>query len=203
MKKILILFVYYLASCQNQECKCVIDTNLISQNDSTINAAINSPRRNLVDYWNKFNEPAIHQLQVESYRFSITVLLYDYFKVYRVERRGNDYNLHIKEYAVSTTAKEREDSLVSNISKKITKSEWTSIDNAFKENCFWTMSTHIKSDDNYLDGSSWLLEGYKSNSVCTNNKYHIAGRRSPGSSSFRMICEKFLEFDSLNVRDFH
>ncbi len=202
MKKILILFVYYLASCQNQECKCVIDTNLISQNDSTINAAINSPRRNLSDYNNRFNEPAIHQSQVESYRFSITVLLYDYFKVYRVEKNGNDYKLHIKEYAVSTTSEQRADSLVSNTSKKITKSEWSSIDNAFKENCFWTMATDIKTDDNYLDGSTWILEGYRQNTTCTNSKYHLAYRNSPDSSNFRLICEKFIELDSLNVKQF-
>ena len=99
-----------------------IDTNLIAQNDSIINAVITSPRRNLADYYNRFNEPAINQSQVESYRFSITVLLYDYFKVYRVEKNGNDYKLHIKEYAVSTTSQQREDSLVSYISKKITNS---------------------------------------------------------------------------------
>ena len=75
------MFILYLVSCQNQECKCVIDTNQILQNDSIINAVTNSPRRKLADYWNRFNEPVIPQSQVESYRFSITVLVYDYFKV--------------------------------------------------------------------------------------------------------------------------
>ena len=202
MKKILVLLLYCLASCQDRKCECIIDANIISKNDSLVNEYVNPSRTALTDYWSRFNEPILQQSQVESYRFAITVLVYDYFKVYRVEKKGKTYNLEIKEYAVSTTTWQRKDSLVSHASKQITKSEWESIDNAFRENCFWTMAADIENNNHYLDGSIWVLEGYRSNPVCTNAKYHVAFRNSPDSSNFRTICEKFMQLDSLDIRFF-
>lgn len=202
MKKILVLLLSCLASCQARECKCIIDANIISKNDSLINKYVDPSRTALTAYWYRFNEPVLHQSQVESYRFSIRVLVYDYFKVYRVEKNGKTYNLEIKEYAVSTTTEQRKDSLVSYTSKQITKLEWESIDNAFSENCFWTMAADIESDNHYFDGSIWVLEGYRSNPICTNAKYHVAFRNAPDSSNFRTICEKFIQLDSLNIRFF-
>ena len=84
MKKILIIFLYFFISCQNDDCKCDVNAEIISKNDSIINAITNSPRRNFTDYWKRFDEPSLQSVQKESYRFSITVLLNDYYKVYRV-----------------------------------------------------------------------------------------------------------------------
>lgn len=191
-----------ILSCQNKECNCEIFEDLIIKNDSIISSIINQPRNEFQNYWNRFNEPVLDNPHKESYRFSITVLLYDYFKVYRIEKNKKVFNLHIKEYAVSTTTRFREDSLVSSYSKEISENGWLSIANSFKENCFWTMPVDIVEDDGYLDGSGWVLEGIKEDNYCTKSKYHLVYRTSPDSSKFVMICEKFMELDSLNVRNF-
>lgn len=120
----------------------------------------------------------------------------------RVEDDGKNYRFFAKEYAVPTTSIRRNDSLVSSIEKIITRKEWLNIAKTFEENCFWTMETDIASDDYYLDGSGWILEGFKQNTTCTNSKYHLAYRNSPDSSKFREICEKFMELDSLNVKQY-
>lgn len=199
---LLALWLMHFISCQYKECNCEADAWLLMENDSIIHKLIDTPKTKITNYWNKFNEPSIHLSERESYRFSITVLLYDYFKVYRVEKDSSNYKLHVKEYAVPTTMRDRSDSLVSHRSRIISKSEWLSITDAFEENCFWTMATDIKSDDGYLDGSGWVLEGFKQNNHCTAAQYHLAFRTSPDSSNFRSICEKFMALDSLEVRIF-
>ena len=153
--------------------------------------------------WENYDEPILNNEEIESYRFSILVNLYDYFKIYRVEKNKNQYLLHVKEYVVATTS-ERADSLVSSFSRNISESEWAKITDGFRENCFWTMPVDIEKNHGYLDGSNIVLEGIKKNNHCTKSKYHIVGRVSPpDSSAFSAICDKFNELDSLNIRDFY
>lgn len=189
--------------CQNQECNCEVDSEILIQNDSLVNDLLKDNQNGFESYWKRFNEPVIYKGNNESYRFSIVVLLYDYMKIYRVDKNKNDFKLSVKEYAVSTTTRGREDSLVSNYSQAISKSDWLSFKNSINENCFWTLPVDIKSDDGYLDGSSWVLEGKHSNNPCTKSDYHYAFRNSPDSSAFLNICESFIKFDSLKVKSYH
>jgi hypothetical protein len=200
MKKILILLVFYLLGCQNNKCDCNIDNVVVMQNDNLINKVINSPKNEFKNFWEKFDEPNLSSSQSETYRFSIKVFLYNYIKVYRLEKNNNAYKLFLKEYATKTTTAHRNDSLVSNRFRIISESDWLKITNVIEKNCFWTIPTDIKNDDGYLDGSSWILEGHKQNNNCSNKQYHLAYRNSPDSSAFKVICEQFIELDSLNVR---
>ncbi|MFK7775217.1 MAG: hypothetical protein AB8F94_23965 [Saprospiraceae bacterium] len=211
MKKTIILLVVLfvtILSCQKKECICEFDPKVVIENDSLINLYINDSvsinpvtkiHRNK-HYWNRFNEPILNDQKNESYRFSIVVLLADYFKVFRVEKKNNNYQLYAKEYAVATTTLRREDSLVSSISKEISKAEWKSVKNTIEENCFWTMEVSEKKQ--YLDGAGWTLEGFKNGNNCTESDYHIVYRTSPDSSSFKSICEKIIALDTLNVKNF-
>lgn len=204
---ILIISICWLSvSCQNEDCNCEIDDKLLIENDSLINSILNQPENGFGEYWKRFDEPILNNQESESYRLSVVVLLYDFFKIYRIEKTKNQYNLHIKEYAVSTTTTYREDSLVNSFTREISKSQWDEFKDEFKKNCFWTMPVDIKEDDGYLDGSGWVLEAGKEKNNCTNSDYHFVYRHSPSgtnnSSKFIMICEKFMEFDSLNIRDF-
>ena len=132
-------------------------------------------------------------------------LLADYFKIYRIEREKNQFFLHVKEYAVSTTIRHREDSLLSSSSKELSELVWIEITNSIDENCFWTMAVDIEEDDGWLDGSGWTLEGMKDRNSCTNSKFHLIYRHSPygtnDTSDFIDIVEKFMELDSLIVRE--
>ena len=209
-KTIILLAVLFLTilSCQKKECTCEVDPKIIIENDSLINVYINDSisinpvtkiHRNEY-YWNRFNEPILNDQENESYRFSIVVLLADYFKVFRVEKKNSKYQLYAKEYAVATASTYREDSLVSSISKEISKAEWQSIKNTFEGNCFWTMEVSEKKQ--YLDGTGWTLEGFKNGNNCTESDYHIVYRTSPDSSSFKSICEKIIALDTLDVKNF-
>jgi hypothetical protein len=157
-------------------------------------------------YWDRFNEPILMEQENESYRLAIVVLLADYFKIYRIERKNKKYYLHIKEFAVSTTTRHREDSLVNSFTKEISRNDWLNITNSIEVNCYWTMPVDIKEDDGWLDGSGWNLEGFKKNNNCSNSDYHFINRHSPyatnDTSNFIKICEKFMELDSLNIKEF-
>ncbi|WP_421794538.1 hypothetical protein [Haliscomenobacter sp.] len=190
-------------SCQKQKCNCESTEKQIIRTDSIVKSILNQPENGLKKYWDRFQEPMLYDQAAESYRFSIVGLLYDYCKIYRVEHKNQQYKLYVKEYAVSTTARFREDSLVSSFSKAISKTQWSNISHSFEENCFWTMPVDIKTDDGYLDGSSWALEGQKQNNFCTGSKFHVVLRNSPKSSKFLKICEEFMALDSLNVRRFY
>ena len=208
MEKLLIFIcglIVLIMSCQNQECNCEINNEVTILNDSLINQFLENDtiQGQFSTYWERFNEPIIHQAEKESYRFSIKVMLYDYMKIYRIEKKWNTYTLNIKEYAVSTTTRGREDSLASNYTKSISKLEWQNFKNSLEENCFWTIPVDIDSDDGYLDGSTWMLEGNYSYNNCSNSKYHLAQRNSPDSSKFLNICESFIKFDSLKIKSFH
>lgn len=206
MKKnsfLFLLITLILLGCQKQKCNCESTEEQIIQNDSIIKKALNQPENGFKKYWDRFQEPVLHDQTDESYRFSIVVLLYDYCKIYRVEHRNQQYKLYVKEYAVSATARSQADSLVNSFSKAISKTQWSNIAHSFEENCFWTIPVDVKTDDGYLDGSIWALEGLKQNNFCTDAKYHLAFRNSPESSKFLKICEEFMALDSLNIRSFY
>lgn len=201
---ILALFVCLLAaSCQNRRCTCEHDDALIARNDSTINRVVNQSGNSFARYWKRFEEPTLYDSKVEAYRLTVLVSLFDYFKVYRIEHRDDQYTLHVKEYAVRTTARYRPDSLVSSSTRPITQQQWQGIRDAFENNCFWTLPVDIKEDDNYQDGTGWALEGIQARNSCTKAQYHLAHRVSPkGPNPFVNICEQLMAFDSLKVKQF-
>lgn len=205
MKGITILLVVLFCvaqGCQNERCTCEISSETLVKNDSIYNLVLNNPEKYYENYWKGFDEPFLSHHDKESYRLSIKFLVYDYFKIYRVERDQNEYKLTIKEYAVSTTTRSRADSLVTHYTRSITKSDWLKISKAFEENCFWTMPIDLESEYRYLDGSSWTLEALKQNNNCKMPKYHTVSRFSPDSSAFVTICREFMNLDSINLRRF-
>lgn len=200
---ILLIVLFCVAQgCQDEPCTCEMNNETLVKNDSIINSMLNNPEKYYENNLKRFGEPFLSNYDKESYRFSITVLAYDYFKIYRVERDKNEYKLTIKEYAVSTTTKSRADSLVTYHTRLITKSDWLKISTAFEENCFWTMPVDLEREYHYLDGSSWILEALNQNNNCKRPKYHGVSRFSPDSSAFVTICKEFMKLDSLNVRRF-
>lgn len=88
------------------------------------------------------------------------------------------------------------------VNKPMTESEWNHIKSAIDEACFWTMPAALNNRRG-LDGTDWLLEGYKSTpEACTNRDYHFVFRWTPDSSSrdFIELCETFADLDSTAER---
>ncbi len=180
-------------SCQNQQCNCEYDDRTLIENDSILNSA--DVEHAIEGRFTNIGEPILDSVMNESYRFSALFSYERYFKVYRIVHHENQYHLEVKEYANS-------DTVLRNFSKALTESQWSEITNEFEKNCFWTMPIDVKENYGYLDASSWLLEAKKANNPCTKSKYHLVARASPDSSAFLRICEKFMELDSLNLRQF-
>ena len=182
---------------------------MVIENDSilnvllndTINVGVAGKSKWLNYYWGRYDEPVLHLQKNESYRFSINVLLDYYFKIYRVEKIGGEYKSEIKVFAKGMS-KNGKDSLINHIVKDISKLEWQEISETFEKKCFWAMPINIKSDDGYLDGSLWSLEGFKNDKICISSDFHGVGRTSPDSSAFTAICEKMMELDPLEIQNF-
>ncbi|MFK7773305.1 MAG: hypothetical protein AB8F94_14250 [Saprospiraceae bacterium] len=212
-KAIIVLTVLFftILSCQKKECTCESDPKVVIKNDSLIHRYMNvsiTPFRDqkrevkLLNYiWDKYNEPVLHIHGVETYRFSIGLFSFgNYFKIYRIGKKGNSYNSETKVFGREIT-EYGEDSLIYHVSKEISKIEWQEITKVVEENCFWTIVPDIKSDDQFLDPAwGWRLEGFKNENDCTNSNYHIVTRNYPDSSEFIFICEKIMELDTFKNR---
>lgn len=191
---ILTILIYLIVlSCQNQQCNCEYDDRTLIENDSILNSA--EVEQEIERRFTSIGEPILDSIMNESYRFSVSFQLEHYFKVYRIEHHENQYHLEVKEYANS-------DTVLRNFSTALTEAQWSEITNEFEKNCFWTMPIDVKENYGYLDGSSWLLEAKKAKNPCTELTYHLVARTSPDTSAFLRICEKFMELDSLNLRQF-
>jgi len=186
------IIICFVISCQNNKCNCEVTNELLVKNDSLITSIF----KMLDNSWERYDEPLIHKTEIESYRFSTRPSLRNYIKTYRIEKLENQYNLFINKY--HRKRNQDKDSLVSNLSNKITKNQWTKITNAFNENCFWTMPVDVEENYSIADGSLWLLEGMKLKNHCTNNSFHFVIRNSPDETTgFHSISNEFFELDSL------
>ncbi len=96
---------------------CDIHNDILALNDSLISEIQANDNYKMRKYWNRFNVPILEDQAIESFRFSITVLLADYQKIYRINKKGEVVTLHVKEFAVPTTIEFRTDSLVSESTK--------------------------------------------------------------------------------------
>lgn len=142
------------------------------------------------DYWYRFNEPKISEMETEVYRFAYTQSFAERLIIYRIEKTQSQYMLHKKEYATETGFGERPDSLTNNFSRVISQTEWNGIKKVLNDNCFWTMepcyecyrSRHV------LDGGHFYLEGnLPEDNICTNQKYHFVGTSAPDSIYYRIV----------------
>lgn len=190
-----------IINCSKPKCKCEIDNFIQTQNDSLLAEIKSDENYKLKKYWSRFDEPILEEQKFESFRFSITVLLYDYQKIYRINKEHDKIVLYTKEYAVPTTTGFRNDSLIKEKIKILTNEEWHEIKNSINQNCFWTLPTDV--EKRVLDGSTWILEGYNPNeNNCTNLNYHFAYRASPDSSNFKTVSEKIMSLDSFKLKQF-
>lgn len=81
-------------------------------------------------------------------------------KIYRIENTGSKAILHIEVFSTPTAIKFIADSLLSQRQITLSKKQWAKFKKGINDNCFWTITVDIKEDDDYLDGSSWIIEGF-------------------------------------------
>jgi hypothetical protein len=188
---ILLTLCVNFTRCQNKRCECDIDTKVISKNDSLIKNYINLP---LDEQWAIYNEPNLYEIHNSSYRMTVRESFLNYFRIYRIEKQSKKYTLYYKGYRTDIRGN---DSLITDVSKSITKREWPLIERSFIDNCFWVMPVDIEKNHNILDGIPMTLEAHCETNNCTNANYHFVFRVSPEKSDFISICDLFMELDTL------
>jgi len=182
MRQIIILIIsisVIYAGCKKEECNCKTDEHVTSLNDRLVNKVINAPNKHK---WSKYNEPLLFKKNNESFRLAINFWELYIFKIIRIEKSDNQYNLHVKEYYLNPRASEVKDSLLSSYSRVLLEKDWEEIVNSLQVNCFWTKPVWIEGDNRNLTmnkGSQWVIEGKVKGNNCTKSDYHFTYRNSP------------------------
>ncbi len=81
--------------------------------------------------------------------------------------------------------------LVRNERSRLSVHQWQTFESAVKESFFWSLPTIQRSSG--LDGTQCVIEGY------TDEHYHVVDRWSPHSSTFRKLCNRFIELCPFDV----
>jgi len=130
---------------------------------------------------NNYKEPSILDAKTEMYRF-IWSSSFDTTKLYRIEKNNAHYSVTSKIFT------SHQDTIGTTNKFDITESEWSNIVNGLVRNGFWTYPT--SDNRNGLDGSTWILEGYKPvKDKCTGMNYHRVSRWSPIDTTFILMCK--------------
>lgn len=192
---LILMLLILFGSCRQETCKCPVTNEQTRMNDSIQSAFVNTEQYKNI--WTRLNEPNFLASQTEAYRLIFTSILDERLFIYRIEKSGNIYLFHKKEFAdvINTGAGERSDSLIYNFSRTLSQAEWDGLKNAFIDNCFWTMATKYNSERDVLDGGDFLLEGnLPEPNICTQQKYHLVETRVPDSIYYR-IADSFIALE--------
>ncbi len=179
-----ILFTIFLLSCQENKNPCSLSEGTLkdlNKLDSLLSIQKHVYRHNA---WmkNNYNEPSVMDAKNETYRFTLETS-FDGSEVYRIEKKDNKYKAIIKVFAYGDTIGKYNEF-------EISKEVWNSISESLNNLDFWTYTSSI--DRKGLDGSSWILEGYKPiKDKCTLRKYHSINRWSPNDTTFISMCALF------------
>ena len=176
---ILLLF----SSCIDQTNPCLLSKDVLGD-IHTLDSLVNVPElREQYKHWMRTNysEPSLLDAKVETYRF-IWRSTFDTTKIVRVENVDGHFKVTRKLFISHQDT-------IGRLSKfEIKGTEWDQIVNGLTADNFWTYPT---SDNRTgLDGSNWLLEGYKSEKdKCTSKNYHRVRRWSPNDTTFIAMCD--------------
>ena len=195
MQKIhLIAFIFIplflIGSCKESTKPCSLSkevANDIHRLDSLI--SIPELRQREKDWLeNNYKESSLLDAKTETYRF-IWSSSFDTTKVNKIEKKYGQYSVTIKTFT------SHQDTIGTTRKFDITEREWNNIINGLVRKGFWTYPT--SDNRNGLDGSTWILEGYKpEKDKCTGMNYQRIKRWSPIDTTFMEMCELIYEVDT-------
>lgn len=179
---LLILFTFF--SCQGNENPCKLSETVL-KDIAKIDSLTKQPEvRERDRTWNlsNYQEPSLISAQNETYRF-IWHSSFDGINIYRVEKINGIYK------GITKTFRDQ-DSVPSVREFSISSKKWNNIVDSLSINDFWTYPSSI--ERNGLDGTTWILEGYKPiKDECSGKNYHRLTRWSPIDTKFIAMCELF------------
>ena len=142
----------------------------------------------LMRSWHKesFDEPSLFKAKRETYR----LMQYSSFETidfYRIEKREDSYYAILKEF----------DTFDYDLSffkeKEISKEIWEKIIDNLEENNFWITSRSSCKNVQFLEGTYFLIEGYKPvKDKCTLKNYHSISCTGQVNSTLSSMCNIFM-----------
>jgi hypothetical protein len=186
------------SNCQNEVCNCTTDISMRKSNDSICTAVNNRWRK--TELWENFDEPYLDSIRYQAYRVSLYHPLENFTKIIRIEEIENKYKLTIKTYCDSYSFSIKKNSIPSeNITRPLSKEEWSKITSKINENCFWTMDLRMNRSQDCLDCSGvFFIEGNNPKIKCSNlSPYHIyssiSARDSLTDYKYWQFCDMILD----------
>lgn len=138
------------------------------------------------------NEPELKDLDYESYRFTY-VDSFRKHKLFRVNYYGDYYTeLVVKLFESESDYKTHV--LKSEIKIDLSKEQSKEFKKLIQGSYFWSMETSENPIPMYLDGYTFVLEGFLPKNKNNNARTHTVFRVVPKEGSFREACEKLIEF---------
>lgn len=179
---ILFLLSLLINSCKEQENPCSLSPETLSdihQLDSLVH--IPALRQRDREWMNRnYKELSVTDAGTETYRL-IRAGSLESTQIERIENTGGQYYLTKKIFSTP------DDTIGTSRKFTISKKEWNTIVNGLGSLNFWTYP--VSDQRNGLDGTSWILEGYKpTRDKCTGMHYHRIYRWSPNDTTFIAMC---------------
>lgn len=180
--KVYFLFIsIILFGCKRNENPCKL-SEAVLKDIERIDSLTKIPEfRESNRIWNlkNYNEPSLLTIRSETYR-CIMQSSFNGTKIFRIEKVDRVPRL-IKKTFINL------DSLPIVEEFMFSSEVWNDIVNNLSYNNFWSYTSSI--ERNGLDGTSWILEGYKPvEDECTGKNYHIITRWSPVDEKFIQMC---------------
>ena len=180
-----------LINCGLSENPCSLPQN-VRANIREVDSIINTPgfKEQMIDYnREKYNEPALFDVEIESYRLKISPIFEQpgNTRFFRIQKEGGIYKSLVKEFHGNTSE------LIFSDETEITEEVWNSITERLDNNDFWYYK--CQDGDPFLFSSmSWAIEGFNPKfNWCTFQNYHGVSRINLRDSIFKSMCEPFLQ----------
>ncbi len=134
---------------------------------------------------NNYKEPSIIDAKNETYRFLLSSS-FDGTEIYRIEKNESEY------VAIKKIFNDHSDKVGVLRELQFSEKDWIYLTEQLSSKGFWTYKRKI--DRRGLDGSTWILSAYKPiKDKCSQKNFHSVSRWSPNDSTFKAMCDLFVE----------
>ncbi len=174
------------------------------QYENEIYTKDDSEKKISLEFFNKemksYEEPELSNLNCEAFRFTYTVLIRNYTSgIIRIEKKKNVVLIIVKKL-VSKGDYQKE--VAETIEKRISVQNWNDLLNSIYRTRYWTLHKKLESDEGYLDGTWWTIEGRRPQAeVCGKRSYHIIARLGHEDGDVADLLEKIVQIAEVNNID--
>jgi len=183
-----------ITGCYSEKCNCELNNEIIEENNQSLIEIEKSD-------WNELRVENYQTFKTDTYRLTIyptwtNAEIYEYkmvngwgdpkISITRYERILDGEKTHLQKIGQTEQI-------------SLSENDWNQFDNLVVKQCFWTMP--IRSNSQYLDGTSWILEVKKGKTnSCSNRDYHIVSRTADSPKYFE-LCDRLLKLANSSKKE--